>query len=343
MEMQQSITLGDALKRLSNNVQTELQNTLFLMRGQDPELRTTELRAFLSRTRAKLSQMYAMLRWLTSPGISQCFRSIADFNGQLQTMEGDMARNLDEMYFCHASIFSMRSRPLEITKAKDILARETYYNLPAAMFSCGKPDFPNDLEPASVRRDLTVYIRTKLSLEDISGLPFPLVTTIQDGLLTIECSHYFKLFLTLKTLHEGAQWCVLNCLLLNDAAPNAPVVGTFDSDKALLEKKLAATLRSIASAEPVTASDEGAAVESKTPELVRNVLQELLQECRYTAVTASVRLLHQQLATAPQCVAYFRDAAQAALVEESVGGRIVAANSGNSHLSMKMWRSAFHG
>lgn len=258
-----------------------------------------------------------------------------------------MARNLDEMYFCHASIFSMRSRPLEIIKAKDILARETYHNLPAAMFSCGKPDFPNDLEPASVSRDLTVYIRTKLSLEDISGLPFPLVTTIQDGLLTLECSHYFKLFLTLKTLHEGSQWCVLNCLLLNDAAPGAPVVGTFDSDKVLLEQKLVNTLRGIASADPVVMSDEGAAMESKTPEPVRNVLQELLQECRHTAVTASVRLLHQQLATAPQCVAYFKDAAQAGLVEESVGGRAVSATNANagasSHLSLKLWRSAFHG
>lgn len=287
-----------------------------------------------------------MLRWLSSPGISQCFRSIADFNGQLQTMEGDMARNLDEMYFCHASIFSMRSRPLEIVKAKDILARETYHNLPAAMFSCGKPDFPNDLEPASVSRDLTVYIRTKLSLEGISGLPFPLVTTIQDGLLTVECSHYFRLFLTLKTLHESSQWCVLNCLLLSDAASSAPAVSAFESDKALLENKLVSTLRVMASAEPTITSDESAAVESKTPDPVRNVLQDLLQECRHTAVTASVRLLYQQLATAPQCVSYFRDATQAALVEESVGGRTVSVSNGNtanSHLSLKLWRSAFHG
>lgn len=344
----QSITLGDALKRFSNNVQTELQNTLFLMRGQDPELRTTELRAFLSRTRAKLSQMYVMLRWLSSPGISQCFRSINDFNGQLLAMEGDMARNLDEMYFCHASIFSMRSRPLEIIKAKDILARETYHNLPASMFSCGKPDFPVELDADSVCRDLTVYIRTKLSQEDISELPFPLTTTVHDGLLTVECVHYFRLFLTLKTLHEESQWCVLNCLLLNDAATGAPSIRAFDSEKVILENKLLASLRTIISTEFALSADDGAAIESKSPEPVRNVLLELLVECRNTAVSASVKLLHQQLATAPQCVSYFTEAAQTVLVDGSVakGGVFAAATSlpdNGNHLSLQLWKSAFHG
>eukprot|EP01032_Pedospumella_encystans_P014851 gene14851-17034_t len=353
----QSITLGDALKKLSNNVQTELQNTLFLMRNQDPELRTTELRAFLSRTRTKLSQIYAMLRWLSSPGISQCFRSISDFNGQLQSMEGEMARNLDEMYFCHASIFSMRSRPLEIIKAKDILARETYYNLPAAMFSCGKPDFPAELDAVAVSRDLTVYLRTKLSLEAITDLPFPVTIKIEEGLLTLECSHYFRLFLTLKALHETAEWMVLNCLLLSDAATGAPTVVSFDKDRMTLEKKLVASLRGMAVLDsPVVTEEENAATETKSDVIpvVRNVLKELVLECRHTAVRGSVRLLHQQLASSPQCMSYFKECSQAALIEntDTLGSLSFNANNkaknsltnSESHdLSVKVWKSSFHG
>ncbi len=352
----QSITLGDALKKLSNNVQTELQNTLFLMRNQDPELRTTELRAFLSRTRTKLSQIYAMLRWLSSPGISQCFRSISDFNGQLQSMEGEMARNLDEMYFCHASIFSMRSRPLEIIRAKDILARETYYNLPAAMFSCGKPDFPAELDPVAVSRDLTVYLRTKLSLEDISDLPFPVSVTIEDGLLTLECNYYFRLFLTLKALHENADWSVLNCFLLSDAASGAPTVASFDKDRTNLESKLVASLRGMVTLDsPVVTEEDNAATETKSDVMpvTRNVLKELVLECRSTAVRGSVRLLHQQLTTSPQCMSYFKECSQAALVEtvdtlNTLPFNISKTKNGltnsESHdLSLKVWKSSFHG
>ena len=353
----QSITLGDALKKLSNNVQTELQNTLFLMRNQDPELRTTELRAFLSRTRTKLSQIYAMLRWLSSPGISQCFRSISDFNGQLQSMEGEMARNLDEMYFCHASIFSMRSRPLEIIKAKDILARETYFNLPAAMFSCGKPDFPAELDSIEVSRDLTVYLRTKLSLEAISDLPFVVTIKIEDGLLTLECNHYFRLFLTLKALHETAEWMVLNCLLLSDAATGAPSVVSFDKDRINLEKKLVALLRGMAVLDsPVVTEEENAATETKSDFVpsARNVLKELVLECRHTAVRGSVRLLHQQLASSPQCMSYFKECSQAAMIEntDTLGPLSFNANNktkrsltnSESHdLSVKVWKSSFHG
>lgn len=284
-----------------------------------------------------------MLKWLNSPGISQCFRSINDFNGQLLTMEGEMARNLDEMYFCHASIFSMRSRPLEIIKAKDILARETYYNLPASMFSCGKPDFPMELEPDSVSRDLTVFIHTKLKIEYSEEVQFPMTRSIENGLLTINCCHYFRLYLTLKVLHEESEWCVLNCQLLNDAAVDAPNVSSFETDKIVLEKKLIEVLRGIASSATVGGSvppdSSSAAVESKS-EPVRNTIGELLSACRSTAIYASVKLLHQQFLTSPQCASYFKESVQVSLVEASTSE---PSKDSASYLSVKVWKSAFHG
>jgi hypothetical protein len=258
-------------------------------------------------------------------------------------MEGEMARNLDEMYFCHASIFSMRSRPLEIIKAKDILARETYYNLPSSMFSCGKPDFPMELDPDSVSRDLTVFIHTKLKIECSEEVQFPLTRSIENGILTFDCCHYFRLYLTLKVLHEESEWCVLNCQLLNEAAIDAPNVSGFETDKTVLEKKLIGVLRGIASsaiADGSVAPDSScAAVESKS-EPVRNTVGELLSACRSTAIHASVRLLYQQLLTSPQCASYFKESVQVSLVEASDSE---PSKNSASYLSVKVWKSAYHG
>ena len=158
---ERQITLGDAIRKVTLHVQVDLQNTLLLMRGQEPELRTTELKHFLQRSRKKMLQVYALCKWLAAPGISQCFNALTDFNGQLSTMEFEMARNLDEMYFCHASIFTMRSRGYEVSTAVDIASQETYSLLPSSMFSCGKPEFPALLDADTVKKDLNMYLHVK--------------------------------------------------------------------------------------------------------------------------------------------------------------------------------------
>lgn len=56
---ERTVALGDVLRRIELYVQTDLQNTLMLMRGQDPELRTTEMQQFLHRSRKRMLQIYA--------------------------------------------------------------------------------------------------------------------------------------------------------------------------------------------------------------------------------------------------------------------------------------------
>jgi len=65
------------------------------------------------------------------------FDSLNDFESRMVTVENGLNRNLDEMYFMHAGIFSLRSRPLEVSAAKNILACESYDALPSSIFSCG--------------------------------------------------------------------------------------------------------------------------------------------------------------------------------------------------------------
>lgn len=332
-----SISLGDALRKLAVNLQTDLQNSLLLMRGQDPELRTVEMRSFIARSRRKLTQFYALVRWLSTAGVSQCFRGIADFSSQMTTIDEEMARNLDEMYFTHASIYSMRSRPLEITKAMDILARKTYHNLPGAMFSCGRPEFPRALEPGDVTRDLDVFLKIKVNLVDIIQQDWPVKVSIAQGLLTIEYPNFFQLFLTLRTLSERADWTVLNCRLsyeMNDSVTQTQAQVEISQDKT----QLIDSLRKLCTVQPAEVAHSEQEIQDSSTEAVHgtelkeNKLQAMLLQCRAAALTAGLKVLHQQLVGSLETPSYFKDTFSANLVTRD----------STRYLSLKFWRSTYH-
>lgn len=338
----QSISLGDALRKLAVNMQTDLQNSLLLMRGQDPELRTVEMRSFIARSRRKLTQFYAIVRWLSTAGVSQCFRGVADFNSQMATIDGEMARNLDEMYFVHASIYSMRSRPLEVTKAMDMLARKTYYNLPGAMFSCGRPEFPQALDPEEVVRDLCVFTNVKLNSSDRIGSNWPVNLSVTQGMLTIDYPGYFQLFLTLKTLSEHSDWTVLNCTLpcartLCDSVTSKQIRAEVNQET---EQLVAALRKTCATQQAIC--DDAAQVPAQaqdTPQQPRGALQEMLQQCRAAALAIGLKVLHQKLEVSLEAASYFKDTYHVRLVNSQQQQKEL--NSNKQYLSVKFWRSTF--
>jgi hypothetical protein len=322
-----SISLGDAIRKLTLHVHTDLQNTLLLMRGQDPELRTTELRQFIARSRRKLLQLYALTKWLSSAGITQCFRAIADFNGQLTTLDQETARNLDEMYFIHASIFTMRSRPYEVPLAVDIAARRTYPSLPTSMFSCGKPDFPAPMNLDTVRRDLDVFLRAKISgLGKVQREKNSMVVTIAGGMLKLEVSHYFVLFLTLSNLSEDASWVVLNCRLLTKPVSDTSEDNRADKARASAEQTLLQALRKIACA--------GVSVETGGCNGSSGCLTAMLQACRSAALDSCVRVLAQELEASTQIASNFAGV-YSAVLQTDITRR-------DATLLVKVWLSTFH-
>jgi hypothetical protein len=286
------------------------------MRGQDPELRTTELRQFISRSRRKLLQLYALAKWLSSAGITQCFRAIADFNGQLTTLDQETARNLDEMYFCHAGIFTMRSRPYEVPLAVDIAATRTYPSLPSSMFSCGKPDFPAAMDLDTVRRDLNVYLRAKICASSLQERE-AMTVVVEGGVLKLEVAHYFALYLTLSTLSEDANWLVLNCRLLTKALSDAPDDKRTAKAREAAEQTLLQALRKIASGGDSNGS-----------------LQAMVQSCRSVALDSCLQVLAQELEAPTQIASNFAGVFSAVLQTDMARK--------DSTLLVKVWPSTFH-
>ena len=70
------------------------------------------------------------------------FECLSDFRSKIENIENGLNRNLDEVYFLHAGIFSLRSRELQVSDAKNILASGRYSSLPSSIFSCGTMPLP---------------------------------------------------------------------------------------------------------------------------------------------------------------------------------------------------------
>ena len=71
------------------------------------------------------------------------FECLSDFESRIAFIENGLNRNLDEMYFLHASIFSMRSRELQVSEAFGLLATGGNSSLlPSSIFSCGSKSLP---------------------------------------------------------------------------------------------------------------------------------------------------------------------------------------------------------
>lgn len=352
-------TLGDAIQKISISIYLEIDKLLGLMQNQDPELRTLEFRTFIHRSRKKLLQLFALIRWLSMPGVSDCFRSVSNYNSQVSTIDDGTARSLDEVYFTHAGIFSMRSRPFEISRAIDVLTRKTYYNLPSTMFSCGKPSFPAKLDENLTVKDLNIFLRSKVYMVDRLPTCYPIGAVIADGILTITYSHYFELFLTLVTLDEDADWRVLGCRLFIEQ-PLFNINGdlmTTDYDVSYVERGLVDCLRNLIADKErrdkvaVVADDQTVNEDNKSELLIapdaasisdevpRLLLYRMINICRHAAIATNLRLLYAQTlpvdgttAVIPSLSSWYMGIIASRFEETS----------DCTYLSVKYWKSQFH-
>jgi len=271
------------MRRLSFDIFSEVKSIQVLMRGMDPDMRTVELKNWIGRSKRKLMQLYGLMRWLSLPNSSHIFRSVADFSFQLSTVDANMVRSLDELYFAHALVFSMRSRPYELLRAKDILCKSSYTALPDALFACGRPEIPTLLEPATVESDLDIFIRTKLALVDPLPPGMPLRASVASGVLCIEYTSYFALSLSLNTMDEAAPWSVLKCAIFLAA----------DSSAKEAEDALLVQLRSVSHGKS---------------------LRVMLGVCLRASIDLGLRELHAQALRLPQA-STFPDVLETAFVD----------------------------
>jgi hypothetical protein len=347
-----SVSLGDAIQRAALSMQNDLQNTLLMMRSQDPEQRTTELKHFIARNRKKALQLYALTRWMSSPGILQCFRAISDYNGQISVVDQEMARNLDEVYFCHAGIYTMRSRPYEVSSAVDISVEGSYNGLPTSVFSCGRPEFPDLLDASVVKRNLDLCLQAKLQLSGALTARKNVVFTVSGGLLKLTVPKFYCLYLTLSHLSEQALWTVLNCNLLVEAVgtPHSDTVETTNKFPSLVlaQGGLLRSLRAAAACGSPHATDSstGAAeVDAATGDPLPRTgadtaewnsgLSTMLDLCEAAALDCSIQVLAHELSLAQATASSFRG------VYDAGTRRLSGANSSQPYLSLRLWESIF--
>ena len=129
-------------------------------------------------------------------------------------VEGALARNLDEVYFNHAQIYTLRSSSWPVEQAYRLMTQKTFqHQLPASIFSCGAPilpTLPQEEQRRKLMDEITLLLRTKLFLDPIRSCMKDYVTTnIASGVLRIHYKHYFELYLTLESLDAYDRWNVL--------------------------------------------------------------------------------------------------------------------------------------
>jgi hypothetical protein len=279
-------TLGDILRKVSLDIFVDLKTQLGEMKSQDAELRTAILKLFFARSKSKLIQCYAITKCLSNTGVVKNLQGIFDLQNYIGKIEDVLDQQLDEVYFSHALIYSMRSNHIEVSGLTEIMASSEYKSLPLSVFSCGVPETTNLRDSLTTLRDLDVYIRMKL----MSDVSFPQhyfqYVFIHDGTLAISVPHCFSVHLTLRQLSIYASWFVLD--FQNFSADKQSVPPLSSTSFKALDRGVLGILAEICVDRPVKM------VDNKVTDTSRSTLARILIVCRYTSLAAGLRLLHRQ-------------------------------------------------
>lgn len=280
-------TLGELLRKVSGEIGADLKALLGNMKSQDAELRTSVMKVFVMRSKKKLAQCYAITKWLSFPGIANSLSCVDDCGARMLEVQNQLGQQLDEVFFAHALIYSLRSRPLEVDAARALSSSGCYESLPRAVFSCGAPLLPDTPPVAQVQRDLDLYIRARLALHDElpTGLS-DLHCSVDGGVLRLRCGQAFELALTLQHLAPTAPWNVLGCRIL--AADSADAAAEMQGGAPLDFSGLEAGVTTVLGAQlhTATAAESGSSAGLQLRRLVRT--------CHHAAAAASLRLLFRQ-------------------------------------------------
>ncbi len=300
--------LGEVLRKLATDIYGDLLAVIRDMKSQDSELRTSIMKLFISRTKRKLSECFAIARWLSFSGIMRCTQSVNELKFNLSAIENKMGQKLDELYFSHASIYSLRSRPLEIAAANGVLTSGQYISLPSSIFACGLSCIPEVREGREVVDDLSLFIHAKLVTMDRVPAGSQCVVSVEGGVVTIVRPCHFELVATLKQLSANSAWNILGFRIL--AADCAAALCQPPLSFAQLEASTVQLLRTIANSDVA-------------------VLCRVLRACQHSATAASLRLLHRQAVESSSAV--WRGAVQAAVTEATSA----------TQLNVQLWQSVF--
>lgn len=239
----ESVSLGDLMQKISHSIYSDLHQLLASMPSYDPELRTTNLLYFIHRSRKKLCQILALIRWLSQPQVNRLFQSLDDFFQKVYDLELNMTRFVDEMYFVHANIFSLRSPKYETELAHSILATRRYPALPAAIATCGMPVYPKaTIDINTLQKDLELLIKAKLLFKEnpLVNLGADITISVKGGVVKLSNQHLYDLYLTLQHRNVDAPWKALSFTIRKGLSEDFQVrsISTKDNAKYNREKEL---------------------------------------------------------------------------------------------------------
>ena len=207
--MPTKIKLGDAIKRITFKIYWELKELLISFNNTEADLKTVALRRFVALSKKRLAQLLAVIRWLGRGNVVDLFRSLEQFDRSILEVNNLYACGLDNMFFLHQGLYSMRTMKHEAAIAFNMGALGTYPLLPSAIFSGGMKNFPKEIVAEELIHSLDLYIRMKLALREIIPINSYLSFSLENGILTITNQYYYKLYLTLFTLSIDSRWKVL--------------------------------------------------------------------------------------------------------------------------------------
>lgn len=217
-------SIGDVLINTAGTLYDELHSVLLSLGSLTPELRYTKLKTYFSICKKKLVQLLSISKWLTIPGKVEYFQNINSLRDQLTQIENLLNEAEYTLYCTHSHLFSRRVRSLNVTAAKDILAKGTYPYIPIEVFTCGvEPSikYSND-EKAAMNKRLAICIRAKLALYD--KIPTEITcSNIIDGLLILKRPYLYEVGITLSYASEKAPWKVIGFRILSDIHKNENV------------------------------------------------------------------------------------------------------------------------
>lgn len=236
-----TVPFGDVVQHVAASIFTDLQQLLSLLHSISPETRTLKLITFLADSKKKLFQLLVIKKWLGSNNTTGYFKSLQQLDFIIQNMSLQLNIMQDNLYRLHGELYGKRVRSINMDLGIDVLSYGTYPTFPLSVLTCGQLPLPNDpvLESflmnhqssgqnlltgdnkhtshihnqQKIRKDLTLFIQTKLLLYD--PLPTNIAAyIITNGYLIIKQSNLYEVALSLQELNSQSPWLVLGVRIL---------------------------------------------------------------------------------------------------------------------------------
>lgn len=217
MMEQDTISLGEVFHRVATSIHKDLIDLVALSVDSNPEINTLAMISYVSRTRRKILQLLAAIRWLSTPRTKRILDALSTYYFNLSDFERRCDNATAEMHYVHSRIYAMRSpRPLVEDAMKLMTVKRVVGLIPPAVFQCGRKQYPSIEQ--TFMSDLSLVIRMKLQRESLGSsqniFGNELKGSIKDGILTIVYSDLFRISCTLSTKSVEAPWRLLSYRIL---------------------------------------------------------------------------------------------------------------------------------